>query len=1032
MSIPSTSFNIGSSSSLFSGNSVHSFAPSASAAHSYAPSASLLSSYIPSSSLSNSFGHSASASNSYAPSASASHSHAPTITVSHSFPPSASNSYGPPSAGSSSLYAAPSGGSSNSYAPPSAASSHSFASTSNSHSSNSGSTILNIKPSGLPENSYIPNPKDQVELYAPQYSGYLGPPPMKFQSLQRPVKSTAAYLGSGYKYGGNFNGQFSQNKFKIPFGPPPKIQHNTNQYSIPPLSANQLNQKPIFNTHSISAEYGHPGKLVTPTSNEYIPPPQQLPIAASNHPQEEIPQETSIVHIPVYDNNNNHQNPLILTAGISFPELNQGPVPPIHHAQPFYIPAATQPHDHQASNNVKQIEIHESDNGNLQYLTNFPNVEKTKYLASQGNEHVNHNEHLIKHVISEIPDKIVSIGREPIPKHIDTSHSESQHNANVNGILVPPPPPPQAQFLRNNFKQTFHQGAASSHNFQQTANIQQIGNIQHSGNNLRNIGSIQHSGNILGNNVNNQYTEVKVVQSIPIAEFTSSIEYPVSIQQSSITDVVAEKDVEEEEHHHDDAESLSSNPIVVTQDATFDADDLSSADIDSHLAEASSLNITIKDTRQSKETRDTPEGTLTSLNQEGILTSNQTEFIAPTKLDFSSWHPSETDDIPTAILPPSVKAQDTWTNPKMPTKQIQIIIPYTSNNYPTPFGNNNMASNTNWIQEQQLFLNGQYQAKLPENMDPKVFMTPPPMDDNSQLLWLTNIRNEVADNAVSPSQSFDILRLQKNIDNWTAQEYSQLPPSVIDHTNSLTSVTTGQLVPSKKIPEEYLTTTSLSNDINVPTELPQNYNFNDAVLDDYEVGASIRHSVHLNIPEYPNHKNSSKITILPIRTTTKAYHPEETTTSVPTTENYPDSTWETTTLDTTTTFDDYDSTEDSVQEPSRKVPVRITTQSWNQAQVSISPLTQEKVYVVTPQPWNPNEPTPASAWDLKPDYHRIDKGRRLAINNDNFDFVSPRFISRPTPGVGSSSTTTEATHTDEKVKKHPVKIIYSEWPQSSK
>jgi hypothetical protein len=68
-------------------------------------------------------------------------------------------------------------------------------------------------------------------------------------------------------------------------------------------------------------------------------------------------------------------------------------------------------------------------------------------------------------------------------------------------------------------------------------------------------------------------------------------------------------------------------------------------------------------------------------------------------------------------------------------------------------------------------------------------------------------------------------------------------------------------------------------------------------------------------------------------------------------------------------------------------------QSWNKLKVAISPVTKEKVYVVTPQPWSP-----FMYESVRPTLGEELKGIRTENSHLNSrDRHTPRFSIRPTP-----------------------------------
>uniref|UniRef100_A0A1L8E3N0 Putative proteoglycan 4 n=1 Tax=Nyssomyia neivai TaxID=330878 RepID=A0A1L8E3N0_9DIPT len=269
------------------------------------------------------------------------------------------------------------------------------------------------------------------------------------------------------------------------------------------------------------------------------------------------------------------------------------------------------------------------------------------------------------------------------------------------------------------------------------------------------------------------------------------------------------------------------------------------------------------------------------------------------------------------------------TNTKRP-KQIQIIIPYTSYNHPQPFkpadelreGEIQLPplrefskwSNAHNGQEYHIEEESQYitATQTPSTHKTTRFL-------NKIIRPTINIRellrNEKDVSQISPLP-FDIVTLQKNIDDWTEQEFASEP-----HKASTISL----LAPAKKIPDEYLTTPSMD-------ELYYQTTTMESTLD-YDATSY----------ELPQSDESS-------------------------TDEFGRSATE--------------RIEDNEVQHGEDSPVKteINPPLWGHLKVAISPLTHEKIYVVTPQPL-------------------VDDAKQ-----DVGGFKSPRFTmgSRPTPGASSA------------------------------
>ncbi|KAM0731979.1 hypothetical protein ACS0PU_001521 [Formica fusca] len=234
----------------------------------------------------------------------------------------------------------------------------------------------------------------------------------------------------------------------------------------------------------------------------------------------------------------------------------------------------------------------------------------------------------------------------------------------------------------------------------------------------------------------------------------------------------------------------------------------------------------------------------------------------------------------------STKQQDAKRN-----KQVQLIIPYTSQYTPLPFHSSharnhdrkalNFASESN---HDKYFSESRNSIKVTSL--PNSSYTRPTI--SALLADIT--RKSVG---TKENNSIDVHKLQKNIDNWTIQEYSKGTTAAI--TVSPSSVNP-YLFPSKQIPDEYLTTTEPVNHIgsyddNVKTFTLAGFSFNDL---DYKGSAS-------------NHVEGPRIQVIE---------------NSKSTENSTD-------ISTASTKND---------------------NTWQGFSVDISSVNKERVYVVTPQP----------------------------------------------------------------------------------
>ncbi|XP_017876327.1 probable WRKY transcription factor protein 1 [Ceratina calcarata] len=145
-------------------------------------------------------------------------------------------------------------------------------------------------------------------------------------------------------------------------------------------------------------------------------------------------------------------------------------------------------------------------------------------------------------------------------------------------------------------------------------------------------------------------------------------------------------------------------------------------------------------------------------------------------------------------------------------KQVQVIIPYTSDYTPIPFQQsyNDWSVKTN-LERNQL-------RRLPPSLHTDNYLQQESRNDVrvvNQSRFNENDNNKsfksedsrssatATTTTTKANNSIDVRRLQKNIDNWTIQEYSR--PTTFSTVSP--SSMHPYLSPSKKIPTEYLTTT---------------------------------------------------------------------------------------------------------------------------------------------------------------------------------------------------------------------------------
>ncbi|XP_035725240.1 uncharacterized protein LOC118442995 isoform X3 [Vespa mandarinia] len=248
-------------------------------------------------------------------------------------------------------------------------------------------------------------------------------------------------------------------------------------------------------------------------------------------------------------------------------------------------------------------------------------------------------------------------------------------------------------------------------------------------------------------------------------------------------------------------------------------------------------------------------------------------------------------------------------------KQVQVIIPYTSQYTPLPF-HTSYDDKDNVEQTQQRTVsfvdvsNRDNYVSEESRSESKVISLPETvtvsgnlniLDDHTTKVVTTTTETVFNISTKKVNNSIDVHRLQKNIDNWTIQEYSR----GTTFSTILPSSSRPYLQPSKKIPNEYFTTTESGEHVNGLNDHEENvksfalagFSFND--IED----------------EGPNSLEESRIQTIHVENpTTKA----EFNTS-------------------------------NVNENNSNVTTKKQESSWKTFPVSISTVDKERVYVVTPQ-----------------------------------------------------------------------------------
>jgi hypothetical protein len=445
------------------------------------------------------------------------------------------------------------------------------------------------------------------------------------------------------------------------------------------------------------------------------------------------------------------------------------------------------------------------------------------------------------------------------------------------------------------------------------------------------------------------------------------------------------------------------------------------------------------------------------------------------------------------LLPPPPSLSEASNQSDKKTKQIQIIVPYTSSKELMQFKiqdtNKPLFDTTGWlpitgnedVTKQQgrkapsLHLNcsddeqswqqckhsnslsKQEQSDYHQHQESRTVTAtapvvqsvkevtkayPPKSYSEMQQIFAINIRDLLRgeEDIKTVPDSITLQRLQKNIDEWTALEYSKRKDfarfGTTENTEGGRKSTTAPtssgtllqhlLVPSKKIPEEYLTTTPsqfddvTSTENSVATAIPSFKRSTSTTTTtsttphspyyDHVTSGSKKHTVSL--VSNKSSERDSKPSINqgnPLNYQQKGENHRWNIIE----SNYiiPEAVASTTEKTTVPTTPPPTTTPSNEEVTDIYTNTRYTT--WDQIPLSISPITNEKVYVVTPMStWTPDFTTPTpyrtasyststhptSINDVFPFRNGPPSAQKL-VASAPFLFQSPRFIVRPTPGT---------------------------------
>lgn len=502
-----------------------------------------------------------------------------------------------------------------------------------------------------------------------------------------------------------------------------------------------------------------------------------------------------------------------------------------------------------------------------------------------------------------------------------------------------------------------------------------------------------HNVNSLLQHTNND----NIAQKLPVNEFSHSIEYPPTIIQSPIIDFKSFNQTKgyrkipsySDEYSNDVSSQASEDHLAATKnngDAHESSFESTGLEYDNQLFDKSIPLDLIKTNKVPSnhkplfsDLRGISDELLDKYRTEENLQSIDSpllylkpsaphkgfdDFVISLSTPASNGNDFEIyDDIPTTASPDFTTISEFWNNKGNDYDQelssqkqgggkpkvIQYIIPYSTNN-----NDISNSGETDWISASADESQGR---KVPsqtisytdydtvtQSYDNTVTDSPDQTtvtDQTEPYQYNTHaILNDLYDVKEPP---FDIIKLQHNIDDWTEQEYSKQHHKVSQKVRP-----SGKYPQAKKIPDEYFTTPNPT--IFVTTEGNYNYKYNSY---DYEGSSSIQHSVTDDTYAKSNREKNVRIHNSLNRQKDKSNDGKP-----------------------------------HIYTAASSFRLTTTPAPWEKLQTSISPLTKEKIYVVTSKPW--------------PDKHNVTTWfggtpfeSKKTSPLDNMPFKSPRFLHRP-------------------------------------
>lgn len=471
-------------------------------------------------------------------------------------------------------------------------------------------------------------------------------------------------------------------------------------------------------------------------------------------------------------------------------------------------------------------------------------------------------------------------------------------------------------------------------------------------------------------------SDIEIIKSVSLGEYKSTIEYPPAVIQSPVIDFTEnrlnQKNIFATAATHY-AEYIT-EPIIVdpedsllfdnfpaassNNDTEFNGEKssnneyiakFSTATYEPKLFETTTIIPMFINEKQVNETYKNVENTKRGKNDRGTsrylvttpisnyLRTSPSDFSLTTipKLNYSNslqstrnglWTPTNTArpftvaSNPTTFLTSKSLENRQLSIDKKP-KQIQIIIPYSTKNQPRPFEKKqNFDSASGWSYQTNDFHDSQESKVVESTANTERALTYSPQATQRRTTkYLTkvkasNLRELLANEGKT---TIDLSKLQKSIDGWTEQEFSMLP----NRASTISLRGHPKIIPSNCFPST------------VPSVFIKRYT---------TVIPSESETIITTVEPLFAHEKFTRFDDSKLLDKNRLDFQQETT---------------------------------RLAKSSRDTVSNSKNIFWNDLKTVISPITKEKVYVVTPQPWNDNDDS-----DLVG------------------DFKSPRFSVRPTPG----------------------------------